>query len=520
MTIVASRRAVIAGAGAGAGVVAGASALGPIPAAFAADYTPGSWPATPVLPEPDRHLVSRFSYGVTQELAQQVGAAGGARAWFEQQLATAYDGSADNLADWWPHLNLGPTAVWNLQTSGTRFGYRVMYDYGRRLLVRRLVSPRPVLEVMQEFWENYLNVSVNGDSQFTWRARYGAVIRKHALGRFDQLLQEAITHPAMLIYLDGGNSTKDHPSENLARELLELHTVGVGAFKERDVKHAARLLTGYRIADRDDWTASYDRSVHATGKVRVLGFKNRNKRRDGRPATRKLLRYLARHPKTARRIAHRLAVTFIGDNPSPALVDRLAKVYRANGTAIKPVLQALVDSPEFAASAGSKVRDPSQDVVATFAALGVQLAPPSAQEDLSGASLIVHMAETVGLAPMAWPLPDGSPQANSPWTSPARMMASFDLHWRMATRSQPNRNVTYRMPEQWLPAPSVSLRDLVDHMSRLIHHRPSTATLLQACCEAVELDPGETITASHPLVTMFMPRLLVVFLDHPNHLTR
>ena len=133
----------------------------------------------------------------------------------------------------------------------------------------------------------------------------------------------------------------------------------MGAFKERDVKAAARILTGYRVEDRGDWSASYDRSAHATGKVRVLGFKDANKRRDGRRVTRKLLRYLARHPKTARRIAHRLAVTFVSDDPPAALVDNLAKVYRSNGTAIRPVLQALIASPEFAAAAGRKVRDPS-----------------------------------------------------------------------------------------------------------------------------------------------------------------
>ena len=456
---------------------------------------------------------------MTPALAQQVRAAGGARAWFDDQLSTAYDGSADNVADWWPHLHLGPTALWKLQVSGTRAGYRVMYDYGRRLLVRRLVSPRPVLEVMTEFWENYLNVPANGDSQFTWRARYGDVIRTHALGRFDEMLQDAIIHPAMLIYLDGANSTYSHPSENLARELLELHTVGVGAFKERDVKAAARILTGFRIEDRGDWTASYDRSAHATGKVRVLGFSDANKRRDGRRVTRKFLRYLARHPKTARRIAHRLALTFVNDNPPASLIDHLAKVYRSNGTAIKPVLEALIASPEFVAAAGPKVRDPSQDVVATFAVLGTELSRPG-MDDTSAASLIVHMAETVGLAPMAWPLPDGSPQLSGPWTSPARMMASFDMHWRMATRSQPSRNITYRAPADWLPAPSIALRDLVDHLSRTIHHRPSTATLLQACCEAVELEPGEILTSSHPVVTTRMPRLLVVFLDHPNHITR
>ena len=515
MSVLASRRAVVAGAGA----ALGAASVGVAPAAHAADYSPGSWPATALLPEGERHLVSRFSHAVTPALAQQVRDAGGARTWFDSQLATAYDGSADNLADWWPHLHLRPTAVWQLQTSGTRFGYRVMYDYGRRLLVRRLVSPRPVLEVMTEFWENYLNVPVNGDSQFTWRARYGDVIRSHALGRFDELLQEAIVHPAMMIYLDAANSTADHPSENLARELLELHTVGVGAFKERDVKAAARVLTGYRVADRGDWTASYDRTSHATGKVRVLGFKDRNKKRDGRRVTRKLLRYLAHHPRTAQRVAHRLAVTFVSDDPSPALVAHLAQAYLAHDTAVKPVLQALVDSPEFAAAAGRKVRDPSQDVVATFAVLGTQLSRPG-QDDTSAASLIVHMAETVGLAPMAWPLPDGSPQLSGPWTSPARMMASFDMHWKMANRSQPSLNIVYRQPADWLPAASISLRDLVDHLARTLHHRPSTPTLLQACCEAVELDPGEIITPSHPLVAFHMPRLLVVFLDHPHHLTR
>lgn len=515
MAVTASRRAVVAGAGA----LGGAGVLGVGTSAQAADYTPGSWPATPLLPEHERRLVSRFSPALTPALAQEVRAAGGARAWFDQQLATAYDGSADDLVDWWPHLHLGPAAVWKLQTSGTRFGYRVMYDYGRRLLVRRMVSPRPVLEVMTEFWENYLNVPANGDSQFTWRARYGDVVRKHALGRFDKLLRDAIVHPAMLIYLDGANSTADHPSENLARELLELHTVGVGAFKERDVKAAARVLTGYRVEDRGDWSASYDTSAHATGKVRVLGFKDRNRRRDGRRVTRKLLRYLARHPKTARRIAHRLALTFVSDDPPRSLVDRLTKVYLANKTAIRPVLEALVDSPEFAASTGSKVRDPGQDVVATFAILGTQLSKPG-QDDTSAASLIVHMADTVGLAPMAWPLPDGSPQVSSAWTSPARMMASFDMHWKLATRSQPSRNITYRAPAEWLPAPSIALRDLVDHLSRTLHHRTSTPTLLQACCEAVELSPGEIITSSHPLVTTQMARLLVVFLDHPHHLTR
>ena len=287
----------------------------------------------------DRHLVSRFSYGVTQELAAQVRAAGGAQTWFEKQLATAYDGSADGLADWWPDLHLGPQALWDQQVAETRGGYRVMYDYGRRLLVRRLISPRPVLEVMQEFWENLLNVPANGDSQFTWRARYGDVIRKRALGRFDKLLPAAIIHPAMLIYLNGANSTKDHPNENLARELLELHTVGVGAFDEDDVKAAARILTGYRIDDRKTGPSPTTAGPRHREGAGARLHPPPTRRRDGRAVTAEFLRYLARHPKTARRIARRLAIAFVSDDPPPALVERLAKVYLANGTAIKPVLR-------------------------------------------------------------------------------------------------------------------------------------------------------------------------------------
>ena len=269
-----------------------------------------------------------------------------------------------------------------------------------------------------------------------------------------------------------------------------------GAFKERDVKAAARILTGYRIEDRGDWTYSYDRSAHATGKVKSPRVLRRQQAPRRTTVTRKFLRYLARHPKTARRIAHRLAVTFVSDDPPAPLVDRLAESTRQRH-GHQAGAGGVGRLARVRRSCGRKVRDPSQDVVATFAVLGTELSRPG-QDDTSAASLIVHMAETVGLGPMAWPLPDGSPQLSGPWTSPARMMASFDMHWRMATRSQPSRNITYRAPADWLPAPSIALRDLVDHLARTIHHRPSTATLLQACCEAVELDPGEIITSSHP----------------------
>ena len=323
----------------------------------------------------------------------------------------------------------------------------------------------------------------------------------------------------MLIYLNGANSTKDHPNENLARELLELHTVGVGAFDEGDVKDARPHP--HRVPDRRPQDLGLLLRPRLPRHRAGAGPRLRPPQQ-GRRRTRRHRRAPALPgppPRTARRIARRLAVVFVSDTPPPALVKRLAEVYLANRTAIKPVLRALVASPEFAAAADGKVRDPSQDVVATFGLLGTTLSPPGI-DDTSAASLIVHIADTVGLAPMTWPLPDGSPLLNAPWSSPARVMASFDLHWKMAGRLQPNHNITYRAPADWLPAASITLRDLVDHLSRTLHHRPSTAALLQACCESVELPPGEVITPTHPLVTNRMARLLVVFLDHPIHFSR
>ena len=110
-----------------------------------------------------------------------------------------------------------------------------MDDYARWVLMRRMTSKRQLLEVMTEFWENHLHVAAVRRRAVQHRVDYGNTIRKHALGRFDEMLLATTTHPAMLIYLDAAESTKEHPNENLGRELLELHTVGAGNYSEKDV---------------------------------------------------------------------------------------------------------------------------------------------------------------------------------------------------------------------------------------------------------------------------------------------
>ena len=473
-----------------------------------------------LLPADDRHLVRRFSYGITPRMARDVRRAGGGRAWFEQQLADA--GKRDRLAEqtfrWWPSLAPGPRRMWQLNTGGVAAGWEVMADYQRWVLARRIASPRQVNEVMTAFWESHLNVPTNGEQWFVYRRQYGDVIRRHALGRFDDLLHAAITHPAMLIYLDNAVSTAAHPNENLGRELLELHTVGRGHYTEDDVKDSARILTGWRVDVFESWSAQYDPASHWRGRVEVMGFKDANKAADGRELTQRYLTYLAHHPATAERIARKLATAFVRDDPPEALVRRLAKVYRRHDTEIVPVLRALVDSREFRRAAGAKVTNPLDDVVATYRALGARLAKPST--DASAANAILWQCAAVGATPFGWPRPDGLPVDDQPWTSPARLLASWQMHYTMSGGWWPSRQVRHRKPAAWLPAKEIRFDDLVDHLARELLHRRASKRLVRACSEAVGAKPAEKITADHAVVRWQMPRLLTTFLDSPDFFTR
>ncbi|WP_082503191.1 DUF1800 domain-containing protein [Nocardioides sp. Leaf307] len=488
------------------------------PRLVSATYAPGRYARTPVLGAGARHLTTRFSYGVTPELTAEVKAAGGGMAWFREQLATADSARAEALADWWPDLHRGPADLWQRQVTDVRGTWEVMYDYARRVMARRITSRQQVLEVMTEFWEGHLHVPAIGDAQAVWRAPYGEIMRRHALGRFDEMLVEAITHPSMLIFLDGATSTKAHPNENLGRELLELHTLGVGNYTEDDVKASARILTGYRVDLWRTWAATYRPEDHWTGPVQVAGFSHDNAAADGREVVRAYLVHLAHHPATARRIARKLALRFVSDTPSDALVERLAATYLANDTAIKPVLMKLVNSREFRTSRRTKLRDPAEDVVATYRALGLPLEPPSDGE--AAANAMIWQSETIGLKPFAWPRPDGQPLTNAAWDSPARALASMAMHWSMSGGWWPEHGTTYKKPTEWVPEFPIVFRDLVDHMARRVHARPSSASLLQGACTATGIAPDATITADHALMKWHFPRLLAALLDHPDHYLR
>ncbi|MFL6157762.1 MAG: DUF1800 domain-containing protein [Marmoricola sp.] len=498
----------------------------PAPPVVVKPPAPPAPPPAPVVPVAvldarSLHVLNRFTSGWSPALGAEVTRAGGIDAWFAAQLSPEQlpDTAYTSTGAWWSSNLADALTTVARDDAGTESFWDANMNYQRWSLVRRMTSERQLLETMAAFWEHHFHVPTDGGSSAPYRAPYGVLIRSLALGRFDVLLNAVSTHPAMGAFLGNASSTRTAPNENQGRELLELHTVGRDAgYTENDVKSSARILTGWRVDLWNTWVAKYDTASHWTGAVSVLGFTHANTSTDGRAVTKAYLDYLAQHPATARRIAAKLAVHFVADDPSDELVDHLASVYLANGTAIAPVLKALISTPEFLASAGAKTRTPEEDVIATYRALGVKISPPAS--DAASANAILWQCEQIGLMPFAWPRPDGRPDTAGAWTSVSRILGSFDVHYTMSGGWWPTVGSTYAAAADWLPQPSVRFDDLVDHLSRTILGRAATPKLQQVASQATGITAATTITSTHGLVRWEMPRLLTVFLDNPLHIGR
>ncbi|MCX6396681.1 MAG: DUF1800 domain-containing protein [Propionibacteriales bacterium] len=480
-----------------------------------------TYPATKVLDLRSLHIINRFTGGWTRGLGAQVTAIGGIDKWFARQLTPSLisDTYYTSSGAWWPSNLADSLTTIERANADIEPLWEVSAHYQTWSMVRRIGSQRQVLETMAAFWEHHFHVPTDGSESAGYRQDYGRTIRKLALGRFDTLLNAVSTHPAMGAYLGNATSSKYSPNENQGRELLELHTVGTAAgYTENDVKASARILTGWSVDLWDTWVPSYRTDWHWTGPVKVLGFTHPNTSTDGRAVTKAYLDYLARHPATARRIARKLAVHFVSDNPSNALVQHLATVYLANNTAIAPVLKALIATTEFRYAGGRKVRTPEEDIIATYRALGVGIARPT--QDNAAANAMLWQCDQIGLTPFGWTRPDGRPDTADAWTSVSRMLGSFDVHYSMAGRWWPTVGATYKSPAAWLPQTSLRFDRFVDHLSRSILGRPASALILKVASQATGFGAAAIITKDHELIKWQMPRLLSVFLDSPQHLAR
>jgi uncharacterized protein (DUF1800 family) len=384
--------------------------------------------------DPVIHLLRRATFGPTPALVDEVHAVG-IDAWLDAQMAPAAAGPATAAGDELDAIERAlPLA--GLDAAGVRAAippssWDAGVQYCQATLARQIWSGRHLHEVMADFWANHLNVTIPDNVSWDVGGPYQEdVIRRHALGSFTDMLLAAMQHPAMLRYLTNVRSSRDAMNENLGRELLELHTVGVASgYSEVDVRNSAQILTGRTVADErgpgPEGTFVFDPALHWTGPVQVLDFTHPNATAEGGLEVGDLyLRHLAAHPSTARTIAYKLAVRFVADVPPPTLVDRLATAYLESATAIVPVLQTLFRSAEFWAAVGQKTRRPLDNVVASVRVLGVR---PGADPALAVRSLEWWTHRT-GQPPLAWPAPDGYPDVHAAWRSASGVLATWNCH--------------------------------------------------------------------------------------------
>jgi uncharacterized protein (DUF1800 family) len=469
------------------------------------------------------HLLRRASYGPTPASIIQATRLG-RKAWLERQLApeTIADPAMDLLMRRFPELNWSISRV--LTEYADKVGsWDVMLQLSRATVARAIWSERQLFELMVEFWANHLNVTNPSSDVWDSRAHYDrTVIRKHALGSFDDLLVAATQHPAMLHYLDNASSTKVDPNENHGRELLELHTLGVNSgYTESDVRSSARILTGLTVDDKTG-AAMFRSEHHHVGRVRVLGFEHPNSTAaGGQEVAQEYLRWLARHPATATTIARKLAVRFVSDNPPASLVTALAATYLAHGTSIVPVLRQLFGSAEFAAAAGKKVRRPYEDVVATVRVLGLK-------PDLKGTVGIeaLHwILVDIGHGPLAWSPPNGYPDVAPAWQSAAGTLARWNAHLSIAAGWWPKTltgpALTTMLPKQ-RPA---TYGALLDVLSNRLLQRPLPARQKTAICrflsdEWTTVTPAKALPKDSAALGWRLPYVVALLLDSPQHAIR
>lgn len=313
------------------------------------------------------------------------------------------------------------------KTARQMFHRQMADEAGTARLLPALASPRQLQEVMIDFWFNHFNVFQGKGLDHVLVANYEReAIRPFALGRFRDLLGATAHHPAMLFYLDNWLSTAASApiegrqggqkaaglNENYARELMELHTLGVdGGYSQQDVTELARIFTGWTFDPRASAAGSLFRFAprrHDYGSKQWLGYRVAGR---GQEEGEWALDILANHPATARHIAFKLARHFVSDAPPPALVERLTRRYLETGGDIRAILATLFASPEFRdpASYGVKFKDPYRYLLSSLRATG---------QPVDDVRLLLGALRQQGMPLHGCPTPDGYKDTEAAWLNP------------------------------------------------------------------------------------------------------
>ena len=318
-------------------------------------------------------------------------------------------------------------------------------------VVRAVTSERQLEEVMVDFWFNHFNVFAGkGDVRWYVSAYEREAIRPYAMGRFPDLVRATAHHPAMLFYLDNWLSAKPDfrvpvgpnrgrragLNENYARELMELHTLGVdGGYTQKDVTEVARAFTGWTI-DRPQTDAHFifRPMMHDTGEKIVLG--HRIAAGGGPGDGERVIELLTQHPATARFVATKLVRRFVSDTPPPALVARVAGSYMSTGGEIPAMLRTIFESPEFYSEDAyrAKIKKPFEFVASAVRALG-------GSTDAQGGMALARASAEIGEPLYQAQPPTGFADRGEVWVNAGALLARMNFALGLASGRYPHVSV-------------------------------------------------------------------------------
>ncbi len=408
-----------------------------------------AWPgnaATSDRPTADRlkilHALNRMSLGIRPGEIEQVESMGLER-YIQRQLSPTQEPIPPTLAQRLAQFDtLRMTPVQLQQVYGQRKkdatpeerktyqqGLRkVMQEAVQARLLRATESPHQLEEVMTEFWYNHFNVFANKGQDRLWVGSYEeTAIRPHVLDKFRTLLEATARHPAMLLYLDNWQNTAPGSkgargrfqglNENYARELMELHTLGVdGGYTQKDVTTLAKILTGWGIRQgkqigKDDSGFYFNANRHDFSDKVFLG---RAIKGSGEAEVEEALDMLAKSPVTAKHISYQLAQYFVADQPPMTLVDQLTQRYLKTDGDIRAVLETLFKSPEFwnPRIYSAKFKTPYQYTISAFRAT---------QTDVQNNKLAITTLQQLGMPLYGCQMPDGYKNTQAAWLNPDSM---------------------------------------------------------------------------------------------------
>ena len=370
------------------------------------------------------------------------------------------------------------------------------YDLNEAKLYRAIYSNRQLEEQMADFWFNHFNIYIDkGADRILTSAFERDAIRPHVFGKFRDLLEATAESPAMLFYLDNWQSISPDRlperrfakqkgkqsrglNENYARELMELHTLGVdGGYTQKDIVEVARCFTGWTISQPNrGGEFIYNDRVHDKGEKIVLGVKI--PAGGGKEDAEKVLDILSRHPSTARFISAKLAKKFVADDPPPALIERMAKTFRDTDGDIRAVMLAMLDSKEFFSQGSfrAKVKTPLELVVSAVRATGAQVdfAIPLATQIAQLGQPLYRKVE-----------PTGYSSENAEWVNSAALLARMNFALALTGNRVPGAKVD-----------AGRFEDSATNVARqVLFHEPTQQTLDSIEKALAQRDPTPSLTA-------------------------